>query len=261
MTIKDKKDKGLKELLADLKLRSGHVAYRALAIDQNGVLVETDLDKRIVKGYLCRFGVRNEYGEKFVKGAFAKSIKERGPDSSARYKVTFLWQHDETDPLALFAVLREDDYGLYFETKPLDDVANADRCITQIRSGTLNQFSVGFYYIWDKIEYDEKDDSLVLLEADLMEGSVVTMGADSGTYAIRSGNMKYEDLHDEIDQFINQLPRKDRLQARNLFTLQKSLVGTEKRRDAKLGEKREPAEKGKSKKKRRVNYDYLLKNI
>ena len=244
----------LEQKLNELKQRSGHIAYRSLEINQNGVLVETDLEKRIIKGYLCKWGSKNQYGEKLVKGSCAKSIRERGPGSQAKYKITFLWMHDECDPLALFAKLVEDDYGLYFETAPLDDVSNADRALKQIKSGTLNQFSIGFYYIWDKIEWDDKDDSLVLLEVDLMEGSVVTMGADMETYAVRSGKLTYNELHDQIDDFINTLPRKDRLEARKLFTLQKALVATEKRNKSELNKHKPPAEQVKKKKELDLNF-------
>lgn len=247
----------LEQKVEELKQRAGHIAYRSLEVNQNGVLVETDLEKRVIKGYLCKWGSKNQYGEKLVKGSCAKSISERGPGSQAKYKITFLWMHDECDPLALFAVLKEDDYGLYFETAPLDDVPNADRCIKQIKSGTLNQFSIGFYYIWDKIEWDDKDDSLVLLEVDLMEGSVVTMGADMETYAVRSGKLTYNELHDNIDEFINTLPRKDRVEARKLFTLQKALVATEKRSKTEL-DKHKPPEK---KKRKKLDLNYLTKNL
>lgn len=258
MTQSKNKHKQLNERIAELKKRSGFIEFRSLEVDQNGVLVSSDLDKRIVKGYLIKWGHKNFYGEKVIKGACAKSIQERGPNSQAKYKITFLWMHDEEDPLALFAVLKEDDYGLYFETLPLDDVPNADRCLKQIASGTLNQFSIGFWYVWDKIEYDESDDSLVLLEIDVIEGSVVTMGADDGTYAIRSGKLTEEGLHDNIEDFINTLPRKDRLQARKLFTLQKTLVTTEKIAEQELS-KHKPSEKRKIKKE--LNLNYITKNL
>ena len=62
--------------------------------------------------------------------------------------------HQILVPLALFAVLREDDFGLYFETEPLDDVPNADRTIKQINSGTLFQSNTlrqrGLYLIGDR---------------------------------------------------------------------------------------------------------------
>lgn len=146
---------------------------------------------------------------------------------------------------------------MYFETEPLDDVPNADRCIKQIKSGTLNQFSIGFDYIWDKIEWDEKDDCLMLLEINLFEGSVVTIGADGGTYAIRSIE-DVEDLHDDIEEFINTLPRKDRLQARRLFALQKSLIDIEplEQRKKALKKENKPTEKAVN----NIDYNYLLKH-
>lgn len=248
----------LNDRVNQLKSKAGFIEYRRIGVQEADIIKKSDFDKRIIRGYLCKWGFKNDYGEKLVKGSCAKSLSERGPDSGAKYKITFLWQHDLCDPLALFAILREDDYGLYFETAPLDDVPNADRTIEQIRSGTLNQFSMGFYYIWDKIQYDETDDSLVLLEIDLIEGSVVTAGADENTYAIRSsGQMTMEDLHDEIETFINTLPKKDRFQARQLFTQQKALVEVEKRK-SKLIPNKPPKNKVK---KRTLNLNYVTENL
>jgi len=171
------------------------------------------------------WGKRNYYNEKFVKGCFAKSIREHGPGTTAAYEIKFLNQHLQREPLSLFAVLKEDDIGLYFETVPLDDVDYADRVLKQLKTRTLNNFSIGFDFIWEpgKIEWDDTDDSLVVIEAILFEGSVVTIPADFSTYAVRSmEDMEY--LDDEIQDFIDELPRKHRLTARSLFSRQKSLI-------------------------------------
>lgn len=249
----------LNDRVNQLKGKAGFIEYRRISVQEASVVEKSDFAKRIIRGYLCKWGYKNDYGEKIIKGACAKSIADRGPDSQAKYKITFHWMHDPTDPLAVFAVLKEDDYGLYFETLPLDNVDNADRAIEQIRSGTLNQFSIGFYYIWDKIEYDEADDCLVLLEIDLVEGSVVTRGADDMTYALRSKDYDttMSELHDTIEDFINTLPRKDRFQARQLFTQQKALVEVEKRK-AKLKPDKPPMKKVK---KRGINLNYLTENL
>lgn len=205
------------------------INHRAMAINAQGKLIpnfQEDLDNRIINGYLAVWGVVNDYGEKVIKGAFSKSIQERGPQSNSKYKLLFLWMHDCKDPLAAFAELIEDDYGLRFKTLPLDDVPNADRCIKQIRSGTLNQFSYGFDYVWDKVEWDSTDDSLVLKEVDLWEGSVVSIGADTETFALRSGKSADDawiTLNEEIDDFIRTIPRKQQLELRELITRHKSL--------------------------------------
>lgn len=183
------------------------------------------LDKRIIRGYLFVWNIKDLYGTKFIKGCCARSIRDRGPESGANYKITFLWQHDQSDPLALFAILEEDDYGLYFETKPLDDVPNAKRTIDQIRSGTLNQFSGGFDYIWDAMEYDANDDSIVCKEIELFEGSVVTIGGQPQTFAIRSVDSLAE-LAEDTDFFIRSLSRQKQMEARALFTRHKSMIDT-----------------------------------
>lgn len=242
----------LQAKILEIKQRAAPISYSTTAINEEGNLVA--IEQRVVKGYLVKWGSKNLFNEIFVKGCFAKSIRERGPESQAKYKITFLWQHKQDDPLALFAVLKEDEYGLYFETKPLDEVANADRALTQIKSGTLNQFSVGFDYVWDKIEWDDKNDALLLLEVDLFEGSVVTIGADMETFAIRSKE-GLSDLHDDIEDFINQIPRKDRLQARKLFALQKSLIPIEpfEQRNKTLNEDK--------KLKKAIDYNYLINSL
>src|SRR5688572_11337305 len=108
--------------ILEAKKRALPLNRRALSVNEYGELAtveNTDLDKRIVKGYLVLWGKRNYYNEKFVKGCFAKSIREHGPGTTAAYEIKFLNQHLQREPLSLFAVLKEDDIGLYFETVPL----------------------------------------------------------------------------------------------------------------------------------------------
>lgn len=245
--------------LKELKQKAAPINYRALAVDVEGQLVtqETDLDKRIIKGYLVIWNQRNMYGEVFIKGAFAKSIKERGPGSNAEYQIKFFYCHKQDDALALFDVLKEDEIGLYFETAPLDDVPNADRTIKQIRSKTLNNFSIGFDYVWDKMKYDDKTDSIFIYEAELYEGSVVGIPADMRTYSVRSLD-DVEDLYDDSEDFISTLPRRHRMQARELFARHKSLINLEPLKTRQHSGKGKPVEKkGASK----LNIDFIIKNL
>lgn len=180
-------------------------------------------DERVIKGYAAVWGNKDLSGEKLVKGMFAKSISDRGPMSKAKYKITFLKQHCLDEPLALVALLKEDSYGLYFETAPLDDIQIANEVLLQVKSGTLNQFSVGFMPIWDKAEYDESDDSIAFKEGDLYEISVVTIGDNPETYAIKSIKEK-DDLFDETENFLSSMPRKPQIEARKLFNKYQSLT-------------------------------------
>lgn len=179
-------------------------------------------DGKKVSGYLSVFGVKDSDSDIIIKGAYAKSIRERGPSSSANGKIAFLWQHDMKDPIGQFTVLQEDNIGLYFEASMDDGVPNADRAIKQLRSGTLNQFSIGFQYIWDKLEYDESLDAFIVKEVNLFEGSVVTLGACDSTFF---AGMKSELLEDErqktireTEAFIKSLPREFQYETRQLIS-------------------------------------------
>lgn len=248
----------LHKKIQQLKRTAAPINYRNLSVNQYGTLVtdfETNLDKRIVKGYLLIWGSVNSYREMFIKGCCAKSINERGPGTNASYEIKFLNQHDQKDPLSLFAVLKEDETGLYFETKPLDDVASADRVIKQLRSGTLNNFSIGWNYVWDKTEYDDKQDLIILKEINLYEGSVVSIPAEMNTYCVRSME-DVEDMNEDIEEFINTLPRKDRLQARQLFARQQSLIDLEP-----LKTRSETLEIDKPVMDDAIDYDFLINNF
>lgn len=240
------------------KREAAPITYSSVAINERAgdtARFLENLEKRIIEGYLFRWGVPNMHGEKMIKGCCAKSIQERGPDSSANYKITFLNQHRTAEPLALFAELVEDDYGLFFRTKPLDAVRWADDVLTQVRSGTLNQFSGGFGYVWDKMEYDKSDDSLVCLEINLFEGSIVTIGSDSGTHVVRSAEAENE-LTEGIEFFIGNLQRKQQLEARQLFARHKALC------EAVPQNKRKTEDtKPKPQQKRGIDYNYLIKNL
>jgi len=212
------------------------------------------LGQRKVRGYSSIWTSKNDYGERFVKGAWKRSIDLRGPKSNANQQIKFLRQHNQGDPLSLFEDLQEDEIGLFFETKALDDVDSADRVIIQLRSGTLNNFSNGFNPVWSSAEYDEKEDTIWYKEANLHEISVVGLASDSETFACRS-RKEFDDaqieLSDEIEYFIKSLRKDSQLEARNLFARQKALFETNSH--IALG-KKDPLKKS-------VDYNYLLQNF
>lgn len=243
--------------IKELKRRAAPINYSNVSVNERGELSDnflSDLDNRIVSGYLLVWRSINMHGEMFIKGCCAKSINDRGPQSNANYKITFLNQHRQGEPLCVFGELIEDDYGLFFRSKPLDNVPWADHVLTQLRSGTLNQFSAGFDYVWTQTEWDEALQCIVCKQIDLFEGSVVTIGSEANTYVIRSKD-EADGLFEEIETFIKTLPRKDQLQARQYFTQLKSLADLEpfEHRNTTL-DTDEPA-------KNAVDYNYLIKNL
>lgn len=214
--------KATPEQIRQLKKRSAPINYSNVSVNECGELEERAalLDQRIVEGYGCIWGVRNSHGEIFVRGAFAKSIQEMGPGSKSNYHIKFRDEHGRA--CALFDVLAEDEIGLYFKTKPLDNVQWCDDLLVQLRSGTINNFSNGFKYIWDKIEYDTENDALVILEARLFEVSAVAIPSDTETFALRSAQDP-EILFDDTEKFIITLPHSFQLEARHIFARYNSL--------------------------------------
>ena len=215
-----------REQIAQLKRRAAPINYSNISVNEMGQLQERAalLDQRIVEGYGCIWGQPNQHGEIVLRGAYAKSIAELGPGSNSNYQIKFRDEHGRA--CALFEVLKEDEIGLYFKTKPLDPVQWCDDLLVQLRSGTINNFSNGFKYIWDKIEYDSENDLLVITEARLFEISAVAIPSDMNTFAVRTAEEK-EFLFDDTEDFILTLPKSMQLDARKLISRYNSLIAVE----------------------------------
>ena len=183
-----------------------------------------DENSLTVSGYLSIFNVVDSDSDMIVKGAFAKSITERGPDSDTHRKIAFLWQHQMSQPIGKMKVLKEDNIGLYFEAVLSDPeaVPLAKQALAQLKDGVLDQFSIGFSYVWDKMEYDEALDAFVCKEINLFEGSVVTLGANEYTFfdGMKSSQMKdaKTKLLKETESFIKSLPADQQYACRQIIT-------------------------------------------
>jgi HK97 family phage prohead protease len=165
-------------------------------------------ESRTISGYAAIFNNRDKAGDILLKGCFAKSIQDRGPESQANDKIIMLWQHDQHEPIGKISVLIEDEKGLYFEAV-IDDVERGDQAIKQLESGTLNQFSIGYSYVWEKCEYDQERDAFIVKEVVLYEISVVSIGCNGETeyLGLKSESTDpYEELKNEIESAIKGLP-------------------------------------------------------
>lgn len=162
-----------------------------------------DEDKHVIEVKFASFGNVDSDGDLLVKGCFAKSINDRGPESSTNRKIAFLWQHDMRDPIGKIMKIEEREDGAYatVQLSDFDAVPNAKRAYYQLQEGTLNQFSFGFNYIWDKVEYDEEKDVFIIMEVKLYEISVVTMGANEET--------EYIGEIDDMKAFVSDLKEKN----------------------------------------------------
>lgn len=142
-----------------------------------------DDEKHVIRVKFASFGNKDSAGDILVKGCFAKSINERGPQSDTNRKIAFLWQHDMYDPIGKVLEIEELDDGAYatVQLSNFDAVPNAKRAWYQLNDGDINQFSFGYQYVWDKMEYIEEEDAFLIKEVVLHEISVVTLGCNEQT--------------------------------------------------------------------------------
>lgn len=160
-----------------------------------------DPTTRTVKGYAAIFGNIDSARDMIIKGAFAKSIQERGPSANSGNNIIFLWQHDMMDPIGRITKLAEDDKGLYFEAV-IDTIEQGDRALTQLQSGTLKQFSIGYNYVWDKMEYDVDLDAFICKEIYLAEISVVSLSCNADAMLV---GLKAADIEDRREKLLGEL--------------------------------------------------------
>lgn len=182
--------------------------------------VSIDPERRIIEVKFASFGNMDSDRDILVRGCFAKSIKDRGPGSATNRKIGFLWQHDTKDPIGKPIEIEEREDGAYalIQLSDFEAVPNAKRAFSQLQDGTLNQFSFGFDYVWDKVEYDEQQEAFIVREVKLYEISVVTFGANERTEyigeasdpdalksALRSMAQKDRKQLNEIKQYVEEL--------------------------------------------------------
>ena len=122
--------------------------------------MDIDLSKREATMAWSAFGVKDDDRDIILKGAFAKSINDRGPQSTTARKIAYLKFHNYNLPVGPVKELKEDDKYLIAKAV-IDPTPEGDVTITQYQTGTINQHSIGYRYIWDKVEYSEQDDAFV----------------------------------------------------------------------------------------------------
>jgi hypothetical protein len=152
-------------------------------------------DKRQVVVYLAKFDNIDSDNDMIKKGAFAKSIQERGPDATSNRKIAFLRWHDWEKPIGKFLSLGEDDYGL-FAVSQLGTSQLGEDAWRDYEDGIIREHSIGFQYIQDKMRWIDDENApakgyWMVSEVKLYEGSAVTFGANSETNVIDV--MKSED--------------------------------------------------------------------
>jgi uncharacterized protein len=126
-------------------------------------------DDNTFEGYASVFGNVDSYGDVMEKGAFKKTILERG------HKVKVLWQHDPWTPIGKAIHLEEDNHGLFVKAK-ISQTEEGKRAMTLIKDGVIDVLSIGFSTVKD--EWDNEKGIRHIKEVKLYEFSPVTFAAN-----------------------------------------------------------------------------------
>lgn len=147
-------------------------------------LKDLDEGSREVVFYGSAFDVLDSDNDVIRKGAFAKSIQERGASSNGR-KIAHLRNHDFEHQIGNIKEISEDSYGLRV-VSVLGKSTKGQDALLDYQDGILREHSIGFNYVQDKIKFVE--DSTFndkghwdITEVKLWEVSGVTFGANEFT--------------------------------------------------------------------------------
>lgn len=127
----------------------------------------------IFSGYGSVFGVTDAFSDVVAKGAFTRSLKEA---SDAGVMPSLLWQHDPTQPIGVWEVMREDARGLYVEGRLALETQQGREAHVLLQMKALNGLSIGFNTVTS--ELDEKQRTRTLTDVELWEVSIVTFPAN-----------------------------------------------------------------------------------
>jgi HK97 family phage prohead protease len=178
---------------------------------------DADTRQGIVSGYFAMFGNKDLDGDIIERGAFSKTVMERGP--SGKQLIKYLLDHDKNKVVAKITNLMEDEKGLYYEAKIGTHSAGQD-FLKMIESELINQHSFGFKIM--KEQYDQMAKANRIKEVFLYEGSAVQfLGANPETTFIglksETDVMQYLDT---LEKFIRTTDCTDE----TIITLEKKLI-------------------------------------
>lgn len=164
---------------------------------------DIDATGRIVTGFFNTFNYFDSDCDILVPGCAKRTIKERGPNSSAVAKIKHAMDHDLTRMPGKIMVLEERTEGgmtgIYFETKMADTTLGNDVLKNYI-AGVYDNHSIGFMYMnsefvdrdskrWQAVvdlclnpdDLDEAGFAFIIKEIAMWEGSTLAFGANSLT--------------------------------------------------------------------------------
>ena len=131
----------------------------------NAKIDDADEKKGIISGLFAHFGSKDKQGDIIQKGAFAKTIKELGPQGTD--EIAHLLDHQGNQAVAKVLELSEDEGLKYVSQIGTHDLGR--NFMAMVTSGIIKFHSIGYSTI--KEEYDRESKANFLKEVKLYEGS------------------------------------------------------------------------------------------
>jgi HK97 family phage prohead protease len=146
----------------------------------------SEIKQGIVEGYFALFNNKDLDGDIIERGAFAKTLAERGP--AGKQLIKYLLDHDTKKVVAKITELYEDEKGLKYVAKIGTHTLGKD-FHEMIESDLINQHSFGYKTI--KQQYDSLSKANRLKELMMSEGSALQfLGANPETTIISLKNFE-----------------------------------------------------------------------
>jgi phage head maturation protease len=192
-------------------------------------IMDVDMSKRVVTGLFNSYNYFDSGYDVLLKGCAAKSIAERGPQSTAVQKIKHLIDHSWSKLPGKIQVLEEKNVngidGIYFETKMAPTTLGNDTLINY-QEKVYDNHSIGFRYLdgkyikADAAEWDmyvsmllnpqaAKDAGFMYVwkEIKLYEGSTVAFGENSLTPYLGVKSQSKEGLAMKVNERIDLLTK------------------------------------------------------
>jgi HK97 family phage prohead protease len=134
------------------------------------------------EGYASLFNVRDGAGDMVAPGAFAASLRRRGPA-----QVRLLYQHFAHAPIGVWDEIAEDRRGLYVRGRLCCDVEQARDVRALLAEGALNGLSIGFRTVRAARQNTGTSSGRLLQQVELWEISVVTFPLLAGSQVTAIG--------------------------------------------------------------------------
>lgn len=169
--------------------------FKNIRLDREGV------EGRMISGYASVFGNIDKVGDIVEKGAFKKTLRERGK------RIKFYYNH--THPLGLPVKIGEDDTGLFAESK-VSKTWKGDEVLELVKDGVIDEMSIAY----EVMQYDpRKNGGRNLKELKLHEFGPVDFGANDKAVILGVKNLINnmekrevdEDLYNEVKDCLQKL--------------------------------------------------------